>query len=203
MIVNDIINQVEFEIGDREREYPLRFYLQSINEALDSIYIWLLENKIYTKILTQEINTAQGKENYLKDFGKTILVKLNTQELEVTNIEKRKEFISQGIPQKYYETITDICFIPIPNGIYKIIRTYIFYPQVTSSLSDIELPDNFDRLIVLLSALKTINLFNDDDKWLVQRANFSVKWNEEIIAEKNKLYNYYKTLEKPINYFSE
>lgn len=203
MIVKDVIDQIQFEIGDKEKIYPTSFYIQSINNVLNDIYMWLLENKIYIKLLTQEINTVKGQENYLKEFGRTITVKYNLQELELVNIEKRDEVIFQGIPQKYYETITDIGFIPIPDGVYKIIRTYVFCPQVTSSLKKIELPDGFIRLIVLMVAMKTINLFSDDIEWFTQRVNLSSKWNNEIVEEKNKLFNYYKTLEKPLNYFSE
>lgn len=197
MTTNELLSQIAFEVGDNTMtKYPPQLYLQRINHAIRVVYQWLLAKGIDYKITKGSIVTVAAKETYPK-LGQTKILILDNQKLPLKNFLKRTNYLISSKPYAYYETLTEIGFLPIPNAIYTIEYHYVPAPANTYLLADIfPYPYDFERVVILEAILEFVKNRTEIPAWKVET------WLAEKMSLYENIFKMYQPLRK-IEYLFE
>ncbi|MEW6096047.1 MAG: hypothetical protein AB1567_05935, partial [bacterium] len=126
----------------------------------------------------------------------------NKIELPRKELDYKFNYLTNGLPQYYFDLIPKIGFMPVPGNILTYTRHYIPMPATITGFEGNTSPYStiIDRYLVLESCLQSITLAGDND-WVSQKAKLYDKWNTEKLIEQTDIVNYYQPLKPLVNHW--
>jgi len=192
--IKELINQATFEIGDNGIQIPPNFYIKISNQVIQNIFNWLLTKNIYYKTEKEDIILLPNIQQYIIKVGKTIKIYKDNILLDKKPYEFSFEFNFTAEPEYYFETLTTIGFIPIPNATKTIQRYYISIPnEIIDINNSFSYPSLFERLFIVMFCLQSL-IISEDIDWLKLKAELVPKWQKEQEDLQNNLLQIYKPI---------